>query len=52
MLRPGFITDEFFALSAKSDRDQAEEAHLDELNSEMARQILAASAEDVYELVI
>jgi hypothetical protein len=51
LMRPGFITDEFFALAAKSERDQAEEAYLDELNFEMARQILAASAEDVYDLV-
>ncbi len=52
LMRPGFITDKFFALTAKTDRDQAEEAHLDELNVEMARRILAAPAEDVYELVL
>jgi hypothetical protein len=51
LMRPGFITDEFFALAAKPERDQAEEAYLDELNFQMARQILAASAEEVYELV-
>ncbi len=50
LMRPGFITDEFFELTAKAERDQADEAHLDELNAQLARQILAASAEDVYEL--
>ena len=37
LLRPGFITAEFFDLAGKADRDQAEEAHLDELKSEMAQ---------------
>lgn len=52
LMRPGFITEEFFNLAGKPERDQADEAHLDELNIHMARQILAASAEDVYELVL
>jgi hypothetical protein len=51
-MRPGFITNEFFKLAAKSERDQAEEAHLDELNVQMAAQILAASAEEVFELTL
>jgi hypothetical protein len=51
LMRPGFITEEFFALAAKAERDQAEEAHLDELNVQLARQLLGASAEDVYESV-
>lgn len=52
LMRPGFITDEFVALSAKAERDQAEEAHLDELNIHLARRLLASSAEEVYELVL
>ena len=40
------------ALSGKPERDQADEAHLDELKTQLAQQILAASAEDVYELVL
>jgi hypothetical protein len=51
MMRKGFITHEFFTLAAKAERSQSEEAHLDALNVHMAGQILAASAEDVYELV-
>lgn len=50
LMRPGFITDEFFELTAKPERDPADEAHLDELNTQLARHLLAAAAEDVYEL--
>ncbi|OBK40001.1 hypothetical protein A5658_23020 [Mycobacterium sp. 1245111.1] len=50
LMRPGFITDEFFELTAKPERDASDEAHLDQLNIQLARQLLAASAEDVYEL--
>ena len=51
MLRPGFITAEFFELAGKAERDHAEEAHLDEMKTRSAQRILAATAEDVYELV-
>jgi hypothetical protein len=51
MMRRGFITDEFFKLTAKPERDKADEARLDEMNTALAGQILAVSAEDVYELV-
>jgi hypothetical protein len=51
MLRPGFITAEFFELAGKAERDHAEEAHLDEMKSQSAHRILAATAEEVYELV-
>ncbi len=50
LMRPGFITAEFFELAGKAERDHAEEAHLDELKGQLAHRILAASAEDVYEL--
>jgi hypothetical protein len=52
MMRPGFISGEFFELTGKPDRDQADEAHLDGLNIQLARQILAAPAEDVYEVAL
>jgi hypothetical protein len=51
-MRQGFITNEFFKLAAKAERDQAEEAQLDELNVQMAARILAASAEEVFELAL
>lgn len=50
LMRPGFITNEFFELTAKPERNPSDEAHLDELNIQLTRQILAAAAEDVYEL--
>jgi hypothetical protein len=50
LMRPGFITAEFFELAGKAERDHAEEAHLDELKGQLAHRILAASAEDVYQL--
>ncbi|UQX10151.1 hypothetical protein [Candidatus Mycobacterium methanotrophicum] len=50
LLRPGFVTAEFIDLVGNSDRSQAEEAHLDQLKAQLAQQILAAPAEDVYEL--
>ncbi len=51
LMRDGFITDEFFELTAKPVRDQADEWHLDELNIQLARHVLATSAEGVYELL-
>ncbi len=48
LLRKGFITDEFFDLAGKLERDQAEEAHLDRLKTQLAQRMLATSAEDVY----
>jgi hypothetical protein len=46
----GFVTAEFIDLAGKSDRSQAEEARLDQLKADLAQQILAAPAEDVYDL--
>jgi hypothetical protein len=51
LLRQGFITTEYFGLAAATERDHAQEARLDELKAELAHRILAAAAEDVYELV-
>jgi hypothetical protein len=50
LLRPGFVTAEFIDLAGKSDRSQAEEANLDQLKAQLAEQVLAASAEDVYDI--
>ena len=50
MLRTGFITAEFFELAGKAERDHAEEAQLNEMKSQSAQRILAATAEDVYEV--
>jgi hypothetical protein len=49
LLRDGFVTAEFIDLAGKADRDAAEEGRLDELKARLARRLLAASAEDVYE---
>jgi hypothetical protein len=51
LMRPGFITAEFFELAGNAERDHAEEARLDEMKAQLAQRILAVSAEDVYELV-
>jgi len=51
MLRPGFITAEFFELAGKAERDHSEEAQLDQLKAQLAQRILETPAEDVYELV-
>jgi hypothetical protein len=50
LLRRGFITEEFFELTARPERDKADESQLEELNIQLTRQILTASPEDVYEL--
>jgi len=51
MLRPGFITAEFFELAGKAERDHAEEAQLDQLKTQLAQRMLEAPAEEVYELL-
>ncbi|MGH3523522.1 MAG: hypothetical protein ACRDU4_12025 [Mycobacterium sp.] len=51
LLRDGFVTEEFIDLAGKSDRGDDEEARLDELKAQLAQRVLAARAEDVYEVV-
>lgn len=51
LLRPGFVTAEFIDLAGKSDRDQAEETHLDHLKAQLSQQLLATPAEEIYELI-
>jgi hypothetical protein len=50
LLRKGFVTAEFIDLAGKSDRSQAEEAHLDQLKADLAQRVLATPAEDVYDV--
>jgi hypothetical protein len=50
LLRKGFVTAEFVDLAGKSDRTQGEEAHLDQLKADLAQRVLAAAAQDVYDL--
>lgn len=50
LLRQGFVTGEFIDLAGKSDRNQAEEACLDQLKAELAQRLLSAPAEDVYDV--
>jgi hypothetical protein len=51
LLRPGYISAEYADLSGKADRDQAEEARLDQLKARLAQRLLATPAEDIYELI-
>ncbi len=51
VIREGYVTDEFIALSRKPDRTAAEDAHLAVLKQEMADRLLAQPAVDVYDIV-
>lgn len=50
LLRPGFVTAEFIDLAGNAERSQTADAHLDQLKAQLAEQILAAPAEDVYDV--
>jgi hypothetical protein len=50
-IRDGFVTDEFITLARKSDRSQADEDRLTVLKQEMADRLLAAPADQVYDVV-
>jgi hypothetical protein len=50
LLRKGFVTGEFIDLADNPDRSQAEDAHLDQLKAQLAERVLAAPAEDVYDV--
>jgi hypothetical protein len=50
LLRPGFVTDEFIDLAGQSDRGDTDETRLDELKADLARRVLAAPAEAVYDV--
>jgi hypothetical protein len=49
VIREGFVTDEFIALSRKEGRTPAEDAHLAVLKQEMADRLLSKAAVDVYD---
>ncbi|MGE2716994.1 hypothetical protein ACQI4L_23290 [Mycolicibacterium litorale] len=50
-IRDGFVTDEFITLAGKPERTQAEEDRLTVLKREMADRLLAAPADEVYDIV-
>ncbi|WP_420751180.1 hypothetical protein [Rhodococcus sp. O3] len=50
-IRDGFVTDEFITLGRKADRTDDEEARLTVLKQEMADRLLAAPADEVYDIV-
>lgn len=45
----GLVTEEFIALGARTDRTEAEDAHLEVLKAEMAARLLARPVGQVYE---
>ncbi|MEE2057461.1 hypothetical protein [Rhodococcus artemisiae] len=50
-IREGFVTDEFITLGRKAERTDAENARLTVLKQEMADRLLAAPADEVYDIV-
>lgn len=50
-IRPGFVVDEFIALSRKPGRSAEEEEHLTVLKQEMADRLLAPPPDQVYDVV-
>jgi len=50
VIREGFVTDEFIALSRKEGRTVEDDAHLTVLKQEMADRLLSKAAADVYDL--
>jgi len=49
-VREGYVTDEFIELARKEGRTAEETARLDVLKREMASRVMAAPAEDVYDV--
>lgn len=49
-IREGYVTDEFIALSRKTERTAAEDGHLVVLKQEMAYRLLARPADEVYDV--
>jgi len=50
-IREGFVVDEFIALARRTDRTSEEEQRLTVLKQEMADRLLAAPADEVYDIV-
>jgi hypothetical protein len=51
VLREGFVTDEFIDLTRRVARTAAQERQLDAMKTEMATRVMAARAQDVYQVV-
>jgi hypothetical protein len=50
LLRDGFVTDEFIDLARAEQRTEAQEQRLDELKAQLAQRMMAAPADEVYDL--
>jgi hypothetical protein len=50
-IREGFVTEEFIVLARSTGRTDSEETRMTELKQQMADRLLAAPAEDVYDVV-
>jgi hypothetical protein len=50
LVREGYVTDEFIDLARRNNRSAEEEARLSVLKREMADRVMAAPAEDVYDV--
>jgi hypothetical protein len=50
LLRDGFVTEEFIDLAGKPERTESDESRLDELKAQLAQRVMAAPAEDVYDV--
>lgn len=48
LLRDGFVTDEFIDLARAQNRTAEQDRRLDELKSQLAQRIMAASADDIF----
>jgi len=49
LLRDGFVTDEFIELARTENRSDDQEARLDELKAHLARRVMSAAAEDLFD---
>ena len=50
LLRDGFVTNEFIDLARAQDRTAAQESRLDELKAELAQQVMATPAADLFDI--
>ncbi|OBK72531.1 hypothetical protein [Mycobacterium sp. 1164985.4] len=50
LLRAGFVTDEFIDLARAGNRTQSQEDRLDHLKAQLAQQVMAEPAREVFEL--
>ena len=48
-LRPGFVTDEFIALTRQDSRTAAEDQRLTSMKADMAARVMSAAATEVYD---